>query len=464
MSHRNFGKNRYIAGNKRIAGAAAFLVIGALIISASVILSKREPEENIGTGVSRSDITGISDYQSANQTDTAADSAENMPDISDTDTAVKPESTVPLDTIAVSTEDENSVTELDSVTELVSEDELEEAFIDKLISEMTIEEKLGQMFMAAYNDVTAAENLEKYHFGAYILFAKDFENETPESISDKLGQLQESSKYGLITAVDEEGGSVTRISRFSQYRDVPFDSPRVIYSTGGIEAIRAAEREKAELLHSLGVNLNMAPVCDISTDVNDFMYYRSLGENAEITSEFVSAVIEEAREFGVGCVLKHFPGYGSVADTHTGIAYDYRSYSELAASDLIPFKAGIDSGAGAVLLSHIISYGVDSERPVSVSSKAVELLRGELGFDGVIVTDDLAMSGITNFSENGCAALDAISAGCDLLCCSNWAEQYPAVLQACESGAVSEARLDESVKRLLRLKLSLGIICRDNLG
>ena len=207
----------------------------------------------------------------------------------------------------------------------------------------------------------------------------------------------------------------------------------------------------------MGLNVNMAPVCDISADPADFMYKRSPGGDAAQTAEIAAAVIEETAAFGVGSVLKHFPGYGKAVDTHTGMAYDYRSYEETAGWDLVPFQAGIDSGAEFVMLSHIIASSVDPLKPASVSPKSAALLRS-MGFDGVIITDDLAMEGITDFTENGCAALDAILAGCDMVCCSNWKEQYPAVLAACGDGRITESRLDESVRRILRTKLALGIL------
>lgn len=348
--------------------------------------------------------------------------------------------------------------EPDKVRPVPTEEELRENTIDRLLSGMTLEEKLGQMFLASYSGDSSGEILAQYHFGGFILFAGDFESETPDSIAADLAALQEGAKYGLILAADEEGGTVTRISKYPQYRTEPFQSPRELYNAGGMDAIRTDAMEKAALLSSLGLNLNMAPVCDISTEAGDFMYSRSLGGDAALTSEFVSIVVKESQNLGVGSVLKHFPGYGKAVDTHTGMAYDYRSYHEIAAWDLLPFQAGIESGAEAIMLSHIISSAIDPERPVSVSAKAVDILRNTMGFEGIIITDDLAMAGITEFSESGYAALDAILAGCDMVCCSNWAEQYPAVLAACQNGTIPESRLDASVRRILRLKMEFGII------
>jgi len=198
-------------------------------------------------------------------------------------------------------------------------------------------------------------------------------------------------------------------------------------------------------------------VADISTGETDFMYWRSVGLDAEGTSEFVRTVIRESKALGVGSVAKHFPGYGSAADTHTGMAYDNRTLDELRAKDFVPFAAAIEEGVNAVLVSHIITSSIDADKPASVSAKTVELLRNELGYDGVILTDDLAMAGITDYCTTGNAALEAILAGCDLLCCTNWDTQYAAVWTAVENGTITEERLNESAARVLRMKYDMGL-------
>jgi len=335
-------------------------------------------------------------------------------------------------------------------------DAVRERRISEELAEMTVREKLGQMFMVAYGDTTAAA-ISDYAFGAYILFAGNFEFETADTLSAKMAALQSQAKYGLLTAVDEEGGTVTRISRFTQFRADKFKSPRTLYSWGGMDAIKKDTAEKSALLASLGMNLNMAPVADISVNQGDFMYWRSVGLDAAGTAEFVRTVIREAKAGGIGSVAKHFPGYGSVADTHTGMAYDNRSLDELRASDFVPFAAAIGEGVESVLVSHIITSAIDAEKPASVSAKTVALLREELGYDGIIMTDDLAMAGITDYCTSGNAALEAILAGCDMLCCTNWETQYPAVWAAVESGTVTEERLNESAARILRVKYDMGL-------
>ncbi len=356
------------------------------------------------------------------------------------------------------TEESPAVTEIPETEEVVPEtpEQVRERRIAEVLAEMTVREKLGQMFMVAYGDASAAA-LPDYGFGAYILFAGNFEWETVDSLSAKMTALQAQSRFGLLTAVDEEGGTVTRISRFPQFRADKFKSPRTLYSWGGFEAIRKDTAEKSALLNSLGLNLNMAPVADISTNEYDFMYWRSVGLDAEGTSEFLRTVIREAKANGTGSVAKHFPGYGSVADTHTGMAYDGRTLDELRAKDFVPFKTAAEEGVEAILVSHIITPAIDAEKPASVSAKTVALLRDELGYDGIIMTDDLAMAGITDYCTTGNAALEAILAGCDMLCCTNWDTQYAAVWAAVENGTISEERLEESAARVLRVKYDMGL-------
>ena len=194
---------------------------------------------------------------------------------------------------------------------------------DKILDKMSIEEKIGQLFLVRYNknDTTYLSN---FYPGGYILFAKDFENHTKESIKEELDALQKMNKYKLIIGVDEEGGFVTRVSRYKNFREEKFLSPKFYYEKGGYELLKETEKEKATLLKSIGINLNLAPVADISTDENDFIYNRSFGYDEIKTSEFIKNMVTYANENEINSCLKHFPGYGNNKDTHTGIAIDNR--------------------------------------------------------------------------------------------------------------------------------------------
>ena len=327
-----------------------------------------------------------------------------------------------------------------------------------LLSQMTTEEKVGQLFFVRCQKETAVQDLETYQFGGYVLFGADFEDETPDSIRKTLSAYQEASTTPLLIAVDEEGGTVTRVSRYAAFRESPFPAPRWLYAEGGLEAVLQAEAEKSGFLRDLGINVNLAPVCDITTDEDAFMYDRSLGQDPQTTADVISAMVTVMTANQMGSVLKHFPGYGNNTDTHTAMAADSRSLEELETADLLPFAAGIDAGCGAILVSHTIVEALDPEMPATLSEKVHQYLREEMSFDGVIITDDLYMQAITDAYGAEEAAVLAVLAGNDLLCCREYEIQYPAVLEAVQSGRISQEILDCAVLRILRWKEALGLL------
>ncbi len=327
----------------------------------------------------------------------------------------------------------------------------------EILATMSLPQKVGQMFIARYPDSNAAEDAAKYQLGGYILFARDFKGETPDSVREMIQQCQSVAEIPMLMGVDEEGGEIVRVSKHKQFRSEPFRSPMELLE-GGIEAVAADTREKAELLASLGLNMNFAPVCDLPRSGEDYIYDRSYGTDVRVTSDCISAVVSEMNGSGMLSVLKHFPGYGNNVDTHKGVAYDERPLAELRELDFLPFAAGISAGASCVMVSHNIIVEVDGELPASLSPAVHELLREELGFGGVIVTDELSMGAIEDFTGSENAAVHAVLAGNDLLCVTDYAASIEAVLAAVESGEISEQRIDESVLRLLEMKLAYGLL------
>ena len=328
----------------------------------------------------------------------------------------------------------------------------------ELLDSMTLEEKVGQMFIARCPETDAAQLAADYHLGGYILFGRDFKDKTAEQVTADIQSYQGAAEIPLLIAVDEEGGTVNRVSSNPNLRSSPFPSPRALYSEGGLELVRSDAQEKCRLLESLGININFAPVCDVSQDPADFIYDRTLGRDAQETSQYVAAVVETMAEEGMGSVLKHFPGYGNNTDTHTGVAYDDRPYDTFLTSDFLPFQAGIAAGADMVLVSHNIVSAMDEASPASLSPEVHRVLREDLGFTGVIVTDDLVMDGVRDFAGDDEAAVLAVQAGNDLLCCTDFQTQVPAVLAAVESGEITEEQIDAAVLRVLTMKLRLGIL------
>ena len=330
--------------------------------------------------------------------------------------------------------------------------------VRQMLDQMSLEERVGQLILARCEEATALQDIAQYHLGGFVLFGADFRDETAESMQTKLASYQAASRLPLLMAVDEEGGTVTRISQYPAFRESKFYSVRDLYAGGGMEWVLTVEEEKCNLLGSLGLNVNLGPVCDISTDRNAFMYRRSLGQDAETTAGFVSDVVSLMGEHRIGSVLKHFPGYGNNPDTHTGIAVDSRSLEELETNDLLPFAAGIRAGCGSIMVSHTIVEALDSQLPASLSPAVHRYLREEMDFEGVIMTDDLVMQAITDQYGAGEAAVLAVLAGNDLLCSTEYALQYEAVLAAVLEGRIDIDTLNNAVWNVLEWKMELGLM------
>ena len=328
---------------------------------------------------------------------------------------------------------------------------------EAILENMTLEEKVSQMFLVRYSE-QAAQDLSMYDLGGFIFFARDFADETIESMNEKIIALQHQNPINMFMGVDEEGGIVNRISLYPQYRAVPFHSPQSLYQEGGIDLVSSDTLEKCNLLRSIGLNMNFAPVVDVPETAEDYIYERSFGTDPELTAQYAQTVVSVMKEEKIASVLKHFPGYGNNEDTHTGVAIDERSLESFYERDFIPFSAGIETGADLVLITHTIVKNIDEFTPASLSSAVHEILRNDLGFEGVIVTDDLFMQGVRDLYSDEEAAIQAVISGNDLICTTNYEVQIPAVIQAVKDGKINEERIDESVLRILNCKLKLGII------
>ena len=334
-----------------------------------------------------------------------------------------------------------------------SEIEKNKVVEDRLVR-MTLEEKVGQLFWARVPSNHQIEDLQSYHFGGYLLFGRDFQGQTLEDIKALTSRYQATSKIPLLIGSDEEGGTVTRISSIL---DTPFQAPMTLYHQGGLEAVLSDTRQKAEVLKSVGINAGLFPVADLARDQSAFIYDRTIGQDAQTTASYVGQVVTELQKNKVGSTLKHFPGYGDNGDSHTAIIQDNRSLDELRQADFLPFQAGIDAGADSVLVSHNILTKIDTV-PSSISPKINEILRKELNFKGVIMTDDLDMAGLADFVNQDEAAFQVILAGNDLILGSSYQTQIPYLLKKVSSGDLTEERIDESVRRILSWKYDLGIL------
>lgn len=325
----------------------------------------------------------------------------------------------------------------------------------KKLSSMSIDKKIGQMLLVRMDDTKVESIINDYHVAGFVMFSKDFKGKSKEEVKSEIDEYQKLSKIPLIFSVDEEGGTVVRISSNKSLRREPFKSPQDIYNESGMDGIISDTKEKSELLSSLGVNLNLAPVADVSTDSRDFIYDRSFGKNADETSKYVKNVVNTYNESSMGSCLKHFPGYGNNVDTHTGISIDTRDYSVFETSDFLPFKAGIESGVPSILVSHNIVKSMD-DKPASLSKKVHEILRNDLNFTGVIITDDLAMDAISKYVDN--ANVEAVKAGNNLLITTDYETSFNDIKEAYNNSEISEKEINKAVFKVLALKYSLGVL------
>ena len=332
--------------------------------------------------------------------------------------------------------------------------------LEKFLDSMTLAEKVGQLFFVRCPAENAAEDVSTYHLGGYILFGRDTKDKTANELIQAIQSYQDAAAVPLLIGVDEEGGTVVRVSSNPHLRSEKFASPQRLYSLGGMERVVADAREKDVLLDALGFNVNLAPVADVSTNPNDFIYPRAFGQDAPATADYVSAVTAQMTADGMGSVLKHFPGYGNNEDTHTGIAVDERPYEDFVNSDFLPFSAGFKSGGAmtAVLVSHNIVECMDGELPASLSPNVHRILREELGFDGVVMTDDLAMAAVSAYAGDGAVAVMALEAGNDLVLTTDYRVQIPRVIQAVENGDLDASVIDTACLRVLRWKQALGLL------
>ncbi|HEM3511169.1 TPA: beta-hexosaminidase [Streptococcus suis] len=326
--------------------------------------------------------------------------------------------------------------------------------IANYLNQMALEEKVGQMIFARMPSTGQTEALENYHFGGYILFASDFEGKTLEQVKEEIASYQSLSKVPLLMASDEEGGMVTRIS---QLLETPFSSPLELYQSGGIEAILSDAKQKTSLLKEEGIYAGFFPVADLSTDPSSFIYDRTIGQEAKTTADYIGQLVKLLKQEQFTSTLKHFPGYGDNADSHTDLVYDNRSLEELRANDFLPFKACIEAGADSIMVSHNIVPAID-DVPSSISPEINKILRNELGFEGVIMTDDFDMQGLVQFVDQDTGALQTIQAGTDMILSSSYASQIPYIIEQVKAGTITEGRIDQSVKRILGMKYDLGLI------
>ncbi len=350
---------------------------------------------------------------------------------------------------------------------------------EPLLDQLTLRQKVGQLFFVRPDALdptqdprqiedpdapgvialtpSMEETLAQYPVGGVVLFGKNITD--PAQLTAFSAALRSAGEVPLLLAVDEEGGAVTRLAVNAAF-GLPIYESAAAVGAQGPAAVTEMCATIGGYLAEYGIGLDFAPVADVNTNPrNPIIGTRAFSSDPQAAAEGVAAAVEGFHRAGVACTLKHYPGHGdTAADSHDGAVSTGKSWEALWTCELLPFRAGIAAGADAVMAGHIQPpNATDDGLPASLSpTMLTQRLREELGFEGVIVTDSLAMGAITEHYTAGEAALLALEAGADILLMpEDLPQAYDAVLEAVETGQIPEDRLDESVGRILRLKEGL---------
>lgn len=348
------------------------------------------------------------------------------------------------------------------VVELTPEQKLDE-IVNAGIEVMPLEDKVAGLFLVTPESITGVstvikagdgtrEALAKYAVGGMIYFDKNMQSE--EQLKEMLDNTQLYTKYPLFLAVDEEGGSVSRVAKAGIGTKV--DAAQTIGATGDANNAYQAGNTIGGYLSDLGFNLDFAPVADISSVDGSALGDRTYGSDAATVSNFVTSMMQGIQDKKVTACLKHFPGIGSsTQDTHNGMATTERTLEEFRANEFTVFQAGIDAGANMVMVGHLSAPALTGDNtPCSLSSAVItDILRNEMNFKGVIISDALNMSAITEYYTADQAAIMALRAGCDMILMpENFETAYNGVLEAVQNGTISEERINDSLRRIYRIK------------
>lgn len=325
------------------------------------------------------------------------------------------------------------------------------------LSTLTLEEKIGQLLLVRLPNIEELEDIKQYNLSGYVLYKKDFQDKTKEEVISMIENLGKNQKTPLLIATDEEGGTVVRVSANEKLVKEKFKSSQELYKIGGFEEIKKDTINKSNVLEELKINVNLAPVADVSTNENDYIYNRSFGQDTENTTKYIETVIKSSKQGKVSYVLKHFPGYSNNIDTHKDVSIDDKSYDEIMKNDIPPFKKGIENGAEAVLVSHNIVNSIEKDVPASLSKNVNKLLREDLKFSGVIMTDDLDMGAITKYKTEPIIK-KAILAGNNLLIVTNYKESIEEIKKAIDNKEISTKKLDERILKVIEWKFYKGLI------
>ena len=352
---------------------------------------------------------------------------------------------------------------------------------EKILAAMTLREKVGQLFLVrpdsldlslspeAIDDPNSSgvtslnpelrDALEEYPVGGFVLFSKNIQS--PDQVLNFNISLRDATRIPPFISVDEEGGAVARLANAPGFDLIRYRSAGAVGSEAGPEGAYGMGKHIGTYLKDYGFNMDFAPVADVNTNPqNPVIGTRAFSSDPELAAQCAGAMAQGLTEAGIIPVYKHFPGHGDTAqDSHKGLAVSYKTIDDLLACEWIPFRQATDRNC--IMVGHIALPEVTGDMtPATLSYSIVSgLLRQHLGFQGLIITDSLSMGAITQDRDPAQAAVDALSAGCDLLLMPQSLPQaFEGVLSALESGSLTQDQLDDTVLRILNFKLDHGIL------
>lgn len=346
--------------------------------------------------------------------------------------------------------------------------------IEEMLGDMTLEEKVCQLFMVTPEALTGVgtvtqagtatqEAVNAYPVGGVIYFSQNLQDpdQTRTMLENTQRYAMERTGIPIFLSVDEEGGQVARVGSNPAFGVEKIGNMSDVGSRGDTQEVYEIGSTIGTYLSDLGFNMDAAPDTDVLTNPeNQVVKYRSFGSDPELVARMAAAELKGLNDQGIIGMYKHFPGHGgTTADSHEGYAYVDDTLEELKSGAFIPFQDGIDNGIQVIMVSHISCPNVTGDNtPATLSEMMItDILRGEMGFDGMVITDALNMGAITAQYSSSEAAVAALNAGADMLLMpEDFQSAYKGVLSAVESGTVSEERIDESVRRILEVKVSLG--------
>ena len=343
-------------------------------------------------------------------------------------------------------------------------EEIKAEYIQDIIDNMDAAEKAGQLIMADFRtnaDGTgmtvlsdeAKKAIEEYHIGGVILFAENLD--TKEQTQQLTEDLQKASDFGLLIGIDEEGGLVSRLNKSNIEHEI-------FPPAAEIEDAAYAGRTIGKELAELGINVDFAPVADVNTNPdNPVIGTRAFSSDPQAAASKVAEFITAIEETGVSACAKHFPGHGDTAmDSHLGETYVEHDMERLRSVEFLPFQQAITAGTDFIMAGHIKTPNATVDGlPATLSSEMLGILRKDLNFDGIIITDAMNMGAIVDQYGSGESAVMAVQAGVDLvLMPATLGEAAEALTAAIKKGDISEERVNEALWHVLSLKYEKGLL------